>query len=234
MSLCAILQEIGSCMKVLIIGITGAVGHLIGRELLSRGDSVRGLVRRSEQQDELAARGIEAHVGQLSSMSPEELSHVVRGVDAVVFTAGSNGGSREVTKAIDGDGVARAIEAVRMAEVKRFALVSVFPESWRERNLDDEVEYYFAVKKEADITLSRSDLDWLILRPSLLTDDAGTGTVSLGPAEFHGQIARADVASTLVELLHESRISQQILELNSGQTPIAKAVRAIRDPGHDY
>src|ERR671916_579599 len=50
------------------------------------------------------------------------------------------------------------------------------------------------------------------------------GTVSLGPAEFHGQIARDDVAGTLAELLHEPRIGRQILELNTGATPIEEAV----------
>lgn len=53
----------------------------------------------------------------------------------------------------------------------------------RPRDHVDEVEYYFAVKKEADVILSRSDLDRLILRPSLLLDGAGAGTVSLGPGQ---------------------------------------------------
>lgn len=99
-------------------------------------------------------------------------------------------------------------------------------ESWRERDLGEEVAYYFAVKKEADIALSRSGLNWLILRPSLLVDGPGTGAVSLGPAEFHGRIPRDDVAATLAELLHEPRIGRQILELNEGSTPIEDAVRA--------
>lgn len=86
--------------------------------------------------------------------------------------------------------------------------------------------YYYAVKKKADIALSRSDLDWLILRPSLLVDDPGIGTVSLGPAEFHGQVARADVAETLAELLHEPRIGQQIRELNTGSISIRDAAKA--------
>lgn len=103
---------------------------------------------------------------------------------------------------------------------------SVLPESWRERDLGEEVEYYFAVKKDADIALSRSDLNWLILRPSLLLDGPGVGTVSLGPAELHGQIAREDVAGTLAEVLHERRIGRQILEVNTGSTPIVEAVRA--------
>ncbi|WP_327678402.1 NAD(P)-binding oxidoreductase [Streptomyces sp. NBC_00467] len=159
-------------------------------------------------------------------MSVDALAEAYGTVDAVVFGAGSNGGSAQDTKAIDGDGVAKAIEAARRAGVSRLALVSVLPESWRERDLGDEVEYYFAVKKQADIALSRSDLDWLILRPSLLVDDPGTGTVSLGRAEFHGQVARADVAATLAALLHEPRIGRQILELNTGSVPIRDAVEA--------
>ncbi|WP_405555589.1 NAD(P)H-binding protein [Streptomyces canus] len=76
------------------------------------------------------------------------------------------------------------------------------------------------------LDLSRSDLNWLILRPSLLLDGPGIGTVSLGPAEFHARIARDDVAATLVELIHEPRIGRQILELNTGTTPSEEAVRA--------
>lgn len=212
-------------MNVFIIGITGSIGGLLAQKLRSRGDTVHGLVRRQDQQTELETRGMNARVGDLSSMPMEELAATFVDVDAIVFSAGSNGGSKEVTKAIDGDGVGKAIEAARRAGVERVASVSVLPESWRERDLGEEVEYYFAVKKKADIALSRSDLNWLILRPSLLLDDPGVGTVSLGPAELHGQIARDDVAGTLAELLHEPRIGQQILEVNTGSTPIEEAVR---------
>ncbi|MGI5447694.1 SDR family oxidoreductase [Streptomyces sp. CA-243310] len=218
-------------MDVFIIGITGKIGRLLAQELLARGDTVHGLVRRDEQRTDLATQGIRAVVGDLTDLSVTELADAFGHADAVVFTAGSNGGSARITKAIDGDGVTQAIEATRHAGIRRLALVSVLPESWRERDLDDEVEYYFTVKKQADIALSRSDLDWLILRPSLLTDDPGMGTVSLGPAEFHGRIPRADVVSTLAQLLHEPHISRQILELNTGSTPIQDAVKAnVRAP----
>lgn len=213
-------------MEVFIIGITGKVGVLLAQKLLTRGDTVRGLVRQAEQRADLAARGIDAVVGDLASMSTNELAMAFNDADAIVFTAGSNGGRAEITRAIDDDGVAKAIKASRQARVHRLALVSVLPESWRERNLSDEEEYYFTAKKKADIALSRSELDWLILRPSLLVDDPEIGTVSLGPAEFHGQIPRADVAETLAELLHEPRISQQILELNVGPVSIRDAVQA--------
>jgi uncharacterized protein YbjT (DUF2867 family) len=213
-------------MKVFIIGITGGVGGLLAQQLRLRGETVHGLVRRPQQQLDLEARGVSTRVGDLTCMTAEELGALIRDVDVVVFAAGSNGGSRAVTKAVDGDGVGKAIEAARLAGVERFTLVSVLPESWRERDLPEDVEYYFAVKKAADVAVSRSGLNWLILRPSLLFDGPGVGTVSLGPAESHGRISREDVADTLVELLREPRIGRQILELNSGVTPLLDAVQA--------
>ena len=213
-------------MKVFILGISGAIGALLADKLTAGGTEVHGLVRKPAQQVDLAARGVETTLGELSTMSAAELARAASGSDAIVYTAGSNGGAREVTKAIDGDGVTKALEAARLAGVSRFVLVSVLPESWRERDNPDEVEYYFAVKKQADIAVTRSDLDWVILRPSLLVDDPALGTISLGPAEAHGEIARADVAETLTELLLEPRIRRQILELNTGTTPVREAVRA--------
>lgn len=212
-------------MRVFIIGITGAVGGMLARRLATRGDDVGGLVRQPDQQAKLAEWGIAASVGNLAEMSAGELADVIGKADTVVFAAGSNGGARDVTLAIDGDGVHKGIDAARLAGGARFVLLSVLPESWRERDLSDDEEYYFAVKKAADVAVSRSGLDWVILRPSLLTDDPPTGAVSLGPAELHGEISRGDVAVTLAELVHELRISRQILELNTGPTPIPEAVK---------
>lgn len=213
-------------MIVFVIGITGGVGGLLAERLRSRGDTVRGLVRRDAQRRTLADRGVNATVGELAGLSTDDLAALLEGADAVVFAAGSNAGSRETTQAIDGDAFATAIEATRRAGVARFLAVSVLPESWRERDNGDDVEEYFAVKKSADVALSRSDLDWVILRPALLVDDSGVGAVSLGPAELHGQVARDDVAETIAELLHEPRIGRQILELDEGATPIRDAVAA--------
>ena len=104
-------------------------------------------MRRTDQQVELASLGISARVGDLSAMTVDELAAMLTGVDAVFFPAGSNGGSAEVTAAIDGDGVTKATRAAHLAGVDRFVLLTVLPESWRERELGGEVEYYFAVRR---------------------------------------------------------------------------------------
>ncbi|MDQ1037044.1 uncharacterized protein YbjT (DUF2867 family) [Streptomyces sp. V3I8] len=213
-------------MNTFIIGITGGVGSLLARELIERGDDVSGLVRTAEQRQALAEIGVDGKSGDLTSIAADELAELIGPADALVFTAGAGGAGKEATTAIDGDGVVKAIEAARLAGVTRFALVSVFPEAWRERNLGQGFDHYIAVKKSADIALSRSGLDWVILRPAALLNAPGQGTVALGPAETHGEIPRADVALTLAELLHEPGITRQILELTAGDTPIPDAVHA--------
>jgi uncharacterized protein YbjT (DUF2867 family) len=213
-------------VKVFIVGISGAVGGLLAQDLSGRGDSVSGLVRREDQRADLARRSVEAHVGDIGVLGVHALAPLLAGCDALVYAAGSNGGRRAVTDAVDGEGVVKAIEAAWRGGVPRILLVSVLPEAWRERDLEDDEEHYFAVKKLADVTVSQSDLDWLILRPSMLVDRPGTGRVALGPAQLHGEIPREDVAATLAELLHEPRVRRQILELDEGETPIASAVRA--------
>ena len=213
-------------MNVFIIGISGAVGGLLATDLSGRGDVVSGLVRRDDQRADFASRDVGVRVGDIGAVTVETLASMLGGMEVVVYAAGSNGGNRHVTDAVDGEGVVKALEACRRAGVTRFVLVSVLPEAWRERDLGDDEEHYFAVKKLTDVAVSSSDLDWLILRPSMLVDRPGTGRVALGPAQLHGEIAREDVAVTLAELLHEPRIRRQILEANEGEMPIAAAVRA--------
>ncbi|WP_211147001.1 NAD(P)H-binding protein [Paenibacillus dokdonensis] len=91
-------------MNVFIIGITGNIGGLLAQRLISKGDSVHGLVRRNEQQADLAERGVNTAVGDFANMTVDMLADVFGNVDAIVFSAGSNGGKMEVTKSIDGDG----------------------------------------------------------------------------------------------------------------------------------
>jgi len=213
-------------MRTFIIGITGGVGRQAARELRARGDDVSGLIRRPEQNAELAEFGAEGRVGDLTDLTPEALAELMGPVDCVLFSAGSGGGDRQATTAIDGDGVVTAIEAAKIVGARRFVLVSVFPEAWRDRDEGEGFEHYIRVKKDADVALTRSDVDWVILRPAALLDEPGRGSILLGPAEIHDEVSRADVAATLAEIIHQPGISRQILELTAGDVPIADAVAA--------
>lgn len=214
-------------MKVFIVGIAGETGFRLARLLKDRGDEVDGLYRRPDQARALDGIGVAATQGDLLHIDVQQLAQAMQGSDAVVFSAGAGGESDAMTTAIDRDGVVKSMEAAGLAGIQRFLLVSVFPEAWRERHMDAGFEHYIAVKKEADIALSESGLDWVIVRPSALKNDPGVGTVSLGVAQIHTEVRRDDVAATLAELIHAPSVSQQILELTEGDTPIAEAVGAL-------
>lgn len=214
-------------MKVFIIGITGGVGSRLASLLKARCDEVGGLCRKPEQVETLGALGITGTLGDIAEIDEERLAEHVHGSDLIVFSAGAGGAEDDaMTDKIDGDGVGKSIAAATLAGVKRLLLVSVFPEAWRERHMEESFEHYIAVKKRADVAVVQSDLDWVILRPSALKDDPGVGTVSLGPAQLHTEIRRDDVAATLAELAHAPAICRQILEVTEGSTPIRQAVTA--------
>lgn len=218
--------EEGATPHVFIFGITGRVGRLLAGRLRSRGAAVSGLVRTPQQAVVLDEAAMSTVVGDLGTRTTADLEAMIANSDVVVYAAGSNAGPQHVTDDVDLAALGRVSEAVGSSPGTRLILLSVLPEAWRERSLSDDEEHYFAVKKRAEVSLVRRDIDWVILRPSLLTDDPGSGTVSLGPAEEHGAIAREDVAAVLEALVLEPTISRQILELNEGTVAITEAVHA--------
>jgi uncharacterized protein YbjT (DUF2867 family) len=167
-------------MRVFIVGVTGGVAQ----RLRASGHPVTGIVRRPEQAEGLTSQGITAKIADIVVDSVETLADGIRGSDLVLFTAGAGGrDGPEATTAVDGDGSAKVTAAAKIAGVSRFYLVSVFPEAWRERRMDDDFEHYMVEKKKAETQLVLTDLDWVILRPSALTNEPGVGTVDLGLAQ---------------------------------------------------
>jgi uncharacterized protein YbjT (DUF2867 family) len=212
-------------VKIFIVGISGETGFRLARLLKRCGDEVDGLYRRIEQGEKLRSIGVAGRHGDLVSMDETKLAELFSESDVIVFAAGAGDAESDaMIDAVDGDGVTKSIAAARLAGVRRFILVSVFPEAGRQAGWGESFEHYIAVKKRADVELSRTELDWVIVRPSSLNNKRGVGTISLGPAEFHTDISRDDVAETLAEVIHVPALHRRILELTEGTTPIGRAV----------
>ena len=91
---------------------------------------------------------------------------------------------------------------------------------------DDVWVAYLRAKRAAEDDLRARDLAWTVLRPGRLTDDEPTGQVTLTRHAGRGAISRADRAVVLAALLDEPAAAGATLELVSGPTPIAEAIRA--------
>ncbi|SNY55090.1 NAD(P)H-binding protein [Paractinoplanes atraurantiacus] len=214
-------------MRVFVIGAAGGVGRRLSKLLTGQGDDVTGMHRGADQAEAVAASGARPLLGDLVHDTVDELALRFQWHDAVVFSAGAHGTGRDQTTLIDGKGLEKAAEAAGLAGVRRFLLVSVFPEAGRSREPTEGFEHYMRVKKQADVLLSRSGLDWVIVRPGTLVDNAGEGRVTAGPAVSYGDTRRDDVAAFLAAVLHEPRLNRVIVEVTSGDEPVADAVRRL-------
>ncbi|MEU6559676.1 NAD(P)H-binding protein [Nocardia nova] len=214
-------------MKVFQIGAAGGVGRRLATLLTDRGDQVTGMHRNPDQGAVVAASGATPLTGDLIADSVAELAAKFAGHDAIVFSAGAHGTGADQTTAIDGAGLEKAAAAAASAGVPRFVLVSVFPDAGRDRETSAGFEHYMRVKKSADVYLTHTDLDWVIVRPGTLLDDPGAGTVTAGTAIEYGTVSRDDVAAFIDAALHEPALSRVIVELTGGPTPVADAVAEV-------
>ncbi|MDN5935910.1 MAG: SDR family oxidoreductase [Nitrosospira sp.] len=214
--------------KVFIVGGSGKIARRLAQQLSARGHTPLSLHRHAEQAEELKVLGSTPVSGDLLELNVTEFSQLMAGSDVVVFSAGAGGkGGPEMTNAIDGRGLELTVAAAQKAGIQRFLLVSAFPEASRGKQVSETFENYMAVKKRADVHLAETDLDWVILRPGTLLDASGTGQVRAGLAIPYGDVAREDVAATLVEVIERPEVSRVIIELTQGDTPVGQAIQRL-------
>ncbi|MFT7413942.1 MAG: nucleoside-diphosphate-sugar epimerase [Methylophagaceae bacterium] len=213
--------------NIFIVGSAGKVGLRLVKKLKLLGHVVHGLYRHDKQFSILKNTGAIPIKGNLTTLSEEQLAEKMADNDVVVFTAGAGGAGIEVTNAIDGTGLELTVNAAKRAGIRRFILVSVFPEAARNKGLSARFENYMSVKKTADAYLVATDLDWVILRPGTLSDEQGSGNIAADLAINYGSVTRDDVAATLAELINQPNINHKIIELTQGETPIAQAISKL-------
>lgn len=221
-------------MRIAIAGAHGQIALRLGRLLAGRGDQVVGLVRNPDHRADLQQAGVEPVVVDLEKASVEAVTEAVTGADAVVFAAGAGPGSGAARKdTVDRAAAALLADAAERAAVGRYLLVSSMGvDSVRDgaapEGVDDMFLAYLRAKMAAEDDLRDRALDWTVLRPGGLTDDPGTGHVTLAPHVERGKVPRQDVAAVLAALLDEPATARAVLELAGGPTPVDEAVRQAR------
>ena len=215
--------------RIVIIGGHGKVALLLAPLLAERGDEVTSIIRTAEQAVDVAAAGASPLLLDIETASAPELAAVLRGADAVVFSAGAGGGDPTRTYAVDRDAAIRSMQAAQDAGVRRYVMVSYLgagpdhgvPEG-------DSFFPYAEAKAAADTALRASDLDWTILMPGRLTLDEPTGAVDLGAtrAADNPGTSRANVAAMAAAVLADPTTIGKDLPFTDGDVPVAKALAA--------
>ncbi|MFJ4870929.1 SDR family oxidoreductase [Streptomyces sp. NPDC088757] len=215
-------------MRIVIAGGHGQIALRLERLLSAGGHEVAGIIRRPEQAADLREAGAEPVVLDLETASSPMVADALRGADAVVFAAGAGPGSGADRKdTVDRGAAVLLADAAERAGVRRYVVVSSMGADASHPG-EEIFDTYLRAKGAADDEIrSRTALDWTILRPGTLTNDAGTGLVRLEARTGRGPVPRDDVAAVVAELLDTPATSGLTLELTSGSTPLSVAVKAV-------
>ena len=194
-------------MKILVLGATGGTGRLIVRDALDKGDSVVALVRSKASAPDLPG----AELIEGDARNEIALGRALDGCDAVVSALGTGMGFRKVSLLTE---ATRAlVPAMAHSGVRRLVCVSalgvgdshghggfVFDRFFQPLLLSQA----YKDKDRQEAAIRASSLDWVIVRPGMLTDAPAQGSVRavIDLAGINGgKIARADVARFVVDQL---------------------------------
>lgn len=218
-------------MRIAIVGGNGNIARLLHPLLAAGGHQPVALVRNEKSRAELEALGAEVRLLDIERQDVDGFAAAFDGCDAVVFSAGGGpDGNIERKRTVDLEGSLKSVAAAEQLGIRRFVQVSAI-------NVDDPVAddaspvwaAYVAAKRDADVAVRASTLDWTILRPGLLTDEPPTGLVALGADIARGAVPRADVAAVLAGVVDRDDTIGRQWNLVGGDLTVSAAIdRAVR------
>ena len=208
--------------KIFIFGGSGRVATDLIKNLVADGNTITTAARHPEniiKLDGVTAEKLDLHA------DVDDIAKQVKGFDAIYFTAGSRGKDLIQTDAM---GAIKTMMAAEKAGVKRYimlsSMLSLDINSWKKiPSLED----YLAAKFFADTYLMDStNLEYTILQPGSLIEEAGTGKIQLN-VEVTDSNPIPDVAKTLAAILKYPNTIGKVIPMSSGKTPIDDALKEI-------
>jgi uncharacterized protein YbjT (DUF2867 family) len=207
-------------MKVLVVGATGSIGTLVVDEALRQGHAVRALVRNPAKARDLP-RATQVVIGDVTR--PETLADATAGVDAIVFTLGSDGSGKIGAERVDYGGVRNVLAALG-SRTARIALMTAIGVTNRTGSYNRATEAH-DWKRRAERLVRASGRPYTIVRPGC-SDYNGPNQHRLvllqgnrrqagDPSD--GAVARRQLAEVLVHSLSSNHALRKSFELISAE-----------------
>lgn len=209
-------------MNVLVVGATGKTGVQIVTQAVAQGHQVTALVRDPDKAKGTLA-GARLVRGDIRAAGP--VAEAVAGQDAVVSALGSAVTLRR--QSLLSDGTQALIDAMKQAGMRRLVCITGVGAGdsrghggllydWVLRPVV--LRQVYADKDRQEEVVRASGLDWVLVRPGLLTDGPRTGTYR-ALTDLSGvrkaTVSRADVADFVLKQLAGTEFV--------GQTPLLTA-----------
>src|SRR5271166_4797916 len=160
-------------MRLLVVGANGLIGSAVAARLVAQGHEVVAATRRHWSGASLL-HATEVRIDVARAVDPADWLPHLRGIDAAVNCAGVlQDGPRDSTAGVHRDGIAALFRACEQAGVRRLVHLSAL-------GVDRHASTAFSRTKLAgDEFLMSRDLDWIILRPSVVIGRSAYGGSAL-------------------------------------------------------
>ena len=194
-------------MRITILGASGRIGRHVLEQALDAGHEVTVLVRDAARLGTLADR---VHLVTGTVNDPAAVGQAVQGSDAVISTIGPDANRPEQVLRLR-DGMRNTIAAMHRHGVRRIVNLSGagITAPGERKPLFDRIasrivrllsRNVVAAKQAEYDELARTDLEWVAVRPAIVTDGPPTGRYLAGPGELRAgaRIGRGDVAHLML------------------------------------
>ncbi len=212
-------------MVVTVLGSSGRTGRHLVRLLVRQGHQVRAGVRDGRRKEAVAGLGATPVIADLC-VQPDELVDVFTGSEVVITAAGAADPAPAAVALVDRDGATKAVRAAERAAVRRYIQLSAQFADAPDQG-DRLVRSFLYAKQVSDAALRRSTLVWTVVRAGTLTDEPGTGRVTVAGHLNAGRVPRQDVAAVIAACLREPRTENRGFDLHSGRVPVPAALAAL-------
>lgn len=210
-------------MNIFVVGANGQIGQHVIEKLVGEGNSVFAGVRDVATQSRVKSENV-SYVSFDLTNTVEELATTFKKAqtDILIFAAGSQGKS---LLQVDLDGAIKTMIAAEQANVARYFMVSAVFADTREKWPASMTDYYISKHYADEWLMNRTPLDYVIVQPVTLTNDAATKVKLVKPSEeFTPKVSREMIADVLVSLIEHPEITKTTLVVSDGEDTVEDAL----------
>jgi len=194
-------------MKIAVFGASGKTGILVVYQALNQGHTVTAFAR---QPSKVTIQHKNLRIIQGDVLDPIPVRLAVEGQDAVICTIGVD---KNKPNTIVSEGTRNILNAMESTGVKRFICMSSAGilgydgGFWFGKIIMPLfLKHVFEDKKRQVNVITESSADWVILRPTALTDAPKTNTYKINPGLATSRsVPRADVADFMLKLVTDKK-----------------------------
>ena len=211
-------------MKVLVVGAGGKTGKLVVQQAVLAGHQVTALVHADEEHKEKEHFPDAVDVIHGDARNPSRLDQVMTGQHAVIDAIG--GHTPFLKNDLEASAAKVIVDVMKRNQVKRLIVISVLgvgdskdqaPGMYEHLLMPIYLRGAIPDKANMEATVEHSGLDFVIVRPPVLSDSAATGDIYVvPPGKLAHKITRADLAQFLVDqLTSDTYLGQEVTVANS-------------------